>query len=98
MEQGRGASEYSIEVCFKVFYILVVLKYNNCCRRAKTKLPGEVKKKVEDWKFSTGALVMCLVAYPDGKDVQSFQFVHLSFSMTSLLSDFQCGEYPCCWE
>jgi hypothetical protein len=44
-------------------------------RRAKRKLPNEVKKKVEEWKFSSGALVMCLVAYSDGQDVQSFQLV-----------------------
>lgn len=42
---------------------------------AKKKLPREVKKKVEDWKFSSGALVMCLVAYSDGHDVQTFQSV-----------------------
>jgi hypothetical protein len=42
---------------------------------AKKKLPTEVKKKVEDWKFSSGALVMCLVAYSDGQDVQTFQSV-----------------------
>jgi hypothetical protein len=42
-------------------------------RFAKKKLPAEVKKKVEDWKFSSGAVVMCLVAYSDGHDVQSFQ-------------------------
>lgn len=42
-------------------------------RRAKTKLPKDIKKKVEEWKFSTGALVMCLVAYSDGNDVHAFQ-------------------------
>jgi hypothetical protein len=39
---------------------------------AKKKLPTEVKKKVEEWKFSSGALVMCLVAYSDGNDIQTF--------------------------
>jgi hypothetical protein len=42
-------------------------------RRAKTKLPKEIKNMVEKWKFSSGAAIMCLVAYPDGDDVQSFQ-------------------------
>jgi hypothetical protein len=42
-------------------------------RRAKTKLPKDIKDKVEEWKFTSGALVMCLVAYRDGEDVQSFQ-------------------------
>ena len=36
------------------------------------KLPKEIKKKVEEWKFMSGALVMCLVAYYDGKGVQVF--------------------------
>jgi len=47
--------------------------YGDLVRMAKKKLPTEVKKKVEDWKFSSGALVMCLVAYSDGHDVQTFQ-------------------------
>lgn len=42
-------------------------------RRAKSKLPKEIKKKVDEWKFSSGALVMCLVAYQDGDQVRSFQ-------------------------
>lgn len=44
-------------------------------RHAKNKLPNAIKKKVEDWKFSSGAVVMCLVAYSDGDDVQAFQLV-----------------------
>jgi hypothetical protein len=44
-----------------------------CFRTAKRKLPKEVKKKVEEWKFSSGALVMCLVAYSDGQDIQVLQ-------------------------
>jgi len=48
---------------------------------AKKKLPTEVKKKVEDWKFSSGALVMCLVAYSDGHDVQTFQLVTTIYLM-----------------
>ena len=35
-----------------------------------------MKKKVEEWKFKSGALVMCMVAYSDGKNVQSFQLVY----------------------
>jgi hypothetical protein len=42
-------------------------------RRAKKKLPKEIKDAVEKWKFSSGAAVLCLVAYPDGEDVQTFQ-------------------------
>ena len=42
-------------------------------RKARTKLPAEIKKKIEEWKFSSGALVVCLVAFSDGKDVQGFQ-------------------------
>ena len=42
-------------------------------RRAKTKLPNDIKKKVEEWKFLSGALVVCLVAYSDGQDVSAFQ-------------------------
>lgn len=42
-------------------------------RRARTRLPKDIKKKVDEWKFSSGALVMCLVAYPDGEGVRSFQ-------------------------
>jgi hypothetical protein len=33
----------------------------------------EIKRKIEEWKFSSGALVMCIVAYSDGKDAQGFQ-------------------------
>jgi hypothetical protein len=42
-------------------------------RRAKNKLPKDIRKKVDQWKFDSGALVMCLVAYLDGDNVQSFQ-------------------------
>lgn len=38
-------------------------------------MPGAILKSVEDWKFSSGALVLCLVAYSDGRDVHSFQSV-----------------------
>ena len=42
-------------------------------RRAKRKLPKEIQKKVDEWKFSSGAVIMCIVAYRDGEDVRSFQ-------------------------
>jgi hypothetical protein len=47
--------------------------YDDLLRSAKKRLPKELKKKVEEWKFSSGALVMCLVAYSDGQEVQAFQ-------------------------
>ena len=42
-------------------------------RRAKTKLPKEIRKKLDDWKFSSGAVILCLVAFSDGQNVQTFQ-------------------------
>ena len=48
------------------------------------------KKKVDKWKFSSGALVMCLVAYSDGQDVQAFQLVFISYLMICLSPDSQC--------
>ena len=53
--------------------VLQPLIYDDSLRMAKKRLPKEMKKKIEGWKFSSGALVMCLVAYSDGKDVQAFQ-------------------------
>jgi hypothetical protein len=47
--------------------------FDQLCRRAKTKLPKEIKNTLEKWKFSSGAVVMCLVAYQDGDEVRSFQ-------------------------
>jgi hypothetical protein len=55
-------------------------------RRAKTKLPGEIKKKIEEWKFTSGAFVMCLVAYSDGKEVTGFQLVFQSTSNNNHLN------------
>jgi hypothetical protein len=60
-------------VSYYDFEILQHGIYDDLLRRAKKKLPKDVKKKVEEWKFSSGALVMCLVAYSDGQDVQAFQ-------------------------
>jgi hypothetical protein len=42
-------------------------------RRARKKLPKDIKKEVEKWKKSSGALVTCLVSYSDGTDVNTFQ-------------------------
>lgn len=39
-------------------------------------MPNEIKKKIEEWKFSSGALIMCLVAYSDGQETFSFQYVN----------------------
>ena len=39
-------------------------------RLAKKKLP---KDKIEEWKLSSGALVMCIVAYSDGHSVNGLQ-------------------------
>jgi hypothetical protein len=47
--------------------------FNPMLRNATTKLPTEIRKKVEEWKFSSGVQVLCLVAYSDGQDVQTFQ-------------------------
>jgi len=55
-------------------------------RNAKQKLPKQIKKKLEEWKFSSGAVVVCLVAYPDGKDVQAFQLVHPLFLIFPVLT------------
>lgn len=38
-------------------------------RWARTKLPKEIKKQVEEWRFKSGAQIICLVAYSDGKQV-----------------------------
>lgn len=58
---------------------------------AKTRLPKDIGKKVEEWKNSSGALVMCLVAYYDGNRVQSFQYVK-SFLITVPVSSFSSIE------
>jgi hypothetical protein len=42
-------------------------------RRARTKLPKDIKKKLEEWRFASGAAILCLVAYSDGSNVQTFQ-------------------------
>jgi hypothetical protein len=56
-------------------------------RNAKLKLPKQMKKKVEEWKLSSGAVVMCLVAYSDGQEVNTFQLVRL-FQLTAWLSPY----------
>ena len=45
-------------------------------RRAKTRPPKDVKKHVDVWKSGSGALVLCLVTYYDGAEIQAFQYVH----------------------
>jgi hypothetical protein len=58
------------------FYKLIILLYlikNNSFRMARTKLPKDIKKRTEEWKFSSGALMMSLVAYSDGKNVKIFR-------------------------
>ena len=59
-------------MCYHNFKVLHHLIHDSL-RMAKKKLPKEIKKKLEEWKFASGALIMCLVAYPDKKTVQSFQ-------------------------
>ena len=39
------------------------------------KLPKEIKKKVEEWKFMSGALVMCLVAYSRSSGISVHQYI-----------------------
>lgn len=60
---------------------LLPCKNDDWIRTAKGKLPKQIKKNVEEWKFSSGALMVCLVAYSDGKEVQAFQLVNTSFLM-----------------
>jgi hypothetical protein len=60
---------------------------------AKKKLPTKVKNEIEKWKFSSGVLVMCLVAYSNGRDVQTFQSVTMVYLISQhiyLTSNFQC--------
>ena len=55
----------------------------------KKKLPNDIKKKVEEWKFDSGALVLCLVAYPEGRmfgHSSLYIFLSLSFISHRLLS------------
>ena len=60
-------------------------------RNAKTKLPKEIQQKVDEWKFSSGAQVFCLVFYSDGKDVWAFQYVCLYQQMICIsLYYYQC--------
>ena len=64
-------------------------------RNAKMKLPKEIKKKVEKWKFMSGALVMCLVAYSDGKVVQAFQFINIFHLIAQISLNLQRQEFSC---
>lgn len=42
-------------------------------RKARKKLPQLIRNKLEDWKFESGAVILCLVAYSDGKEVNAIQ-------------------------
>ena len=64
---------------------LVLLQHDILLREAKKKLAKDIKKKVDEWKFGSGALVMCLVAYSDGH-VHAFQYVSLSNLMIMSLT------------
>ena len=76
-----------------MFKILAAQRYNDGLRRAKTKLPKDIRKKVEEWKFSSGALVMCLVAYSNGENVDTFQSVFLSRIIECFSPHFQCQKF-----
>lgn len=42
-------------------------------RNAKTKLPKQIRETLEEWKAMSGAQVLCLVSYHNGKDVTALQ-------------------------
>jgi hypothetical protein len=42
-------------------------------RRARTKLPNEINKKLAEWKFSCGAQILCFITFPEGDRVRGFQ-------------------------
>jgi hypothetical protein len=65
------------------FFFLFI--YFILLRRAKTKLPKDVKKKVDEWKSGSGALAICFLAYYDGSDIQAFQYVHSYISTSCML-------------
>lgn len=61
---------------------------------AKGKLPKENQKKVEEWKFLSGAVMMYLVAYSDRNDVQTFQFVNCFLPMIYILTYYSVKSSP----
>jgi hypothetical protein len=63
---------------------------------AKMKLPKDIKKKLDEWKFASGAAVLCLVAYSDGTEIQAFQFVLIYPLMAYFLTHFQRREFSYC--
>ena len=77
-EQGTPP-EVQLKWVMSSFYC-VFKNHLYMCRRVKNKLPKEIQKTIEEWKFSSGALIMCLVAYSDEQESLSFQFVYKSFS------------------
>ena len=84
MEQGRSSSGCSIKVSSEELNSLLSKINDDFVRNAKSKLLKQMKKKVEEWKLLSGALVMCLVAYSDGQEVNTFHFVHMFQLTTSL--------------
>jgi hypothetical protein len=81
MEQARGSSGSTIKVS-RYSYSCNCWQYltnEDMLRWAKKKLPGEVKKKIEDWKLASGAMIMCLVAYSDGQGIETFQYVSIVY-------------------
>jgi hypothetical protein len=42
-------------------------------RYAKNKLANEIRRKVDEWNFMSGAQILCLVTYPSGENVKAFQ-------------------------
>src|SRR5271168_1674396 len=78
MEQTRSSASSSTKVSLISHCAAALNKNHLLFRMAKTKLPKHIKKKIDEWKFRSGALVLCLVAYRNGQDVQTFQCVYIS--------------------
>lgn len=57
-------------------------------RKARTKLPKQIQKKVDEWKFTSGALMLCMVAYREGDELRTFQWVFLFLLSKLLLRGF----------
>jgi hypothetical protein len=72
MECKWSAFRTSVKVS-DLFGVSVLPINQGSFRRARTKLPKDIKKKLEEWRFESGAAFLCLVAYSDGFNVQTFQ-------------------------
>jgi hypothetical protein len=72
MEFEWSAFRYSIKVS-DLLDVLALPIDNGSFRRARTRLPKDIKKTLEEWRFASGASILCLVAYSDGSNVQTFQ-------------------------